>query len=243
LKSPQSSYDLLVDYYLVFFKQLFDAVEKELGNEKFQQPFQSHGDLALAWRDHLGQSKNDSAPRDTLYKQLLGNVCLYILSIPHPNLVTQKDLALAHSRSVGDPKSDASAAVKKLLGTIDALVTGTAGDAKDVRLMMYFDEAHTLLTHIRNDRRSFYDALCAALSSLDSPRLFSIMLSTNCSLCNLSPSQFNYRVYQWLGDPTQAPWTEMNFDFPFNDPIIRPKEYSLAELASTETIVKFGRPL
>jgi hypothetical protein len=166
-----------------------------------------------------------------------------ILSIPHPDLVAQEDLVSAQSKSVGVPKSDASAAVKKLLGTIDALVTSTAVDAKDVRLIMYFDEAHTLSRHIRNDRRSFYDALCAALSSLESPRLFSIMLSTNFSLCNLSPSQFNYRVYQGLGYPTQAPWTEMNFDFPFDDPIICPKEYSLAELASTEMIVKFGRPL
>ena len=62
----------------MFFKELFDAVEREL--HKLKGPFQSHAELALAWRDHFGEPQMESSPRHALYEQLFIDfyACLFI---------------------------------------------------------------------------------------------------------------------------------------------------------------------
>jgi hypothetical protein len=68
LTKPQDGYGLTSQYYLTFLKELFDAVEMEL--PKLKGRFQSHAELALAWRDHFGESQEEYSPCRAFYRQL-----------------------------------------------------------------------------------------------------------------------------------------------------------------------------
>jgi hypothetical protein len=140
-------------------------------------------------------------------------------------------------------REEANEAAHALVQAINSLVTEGSGDGKDVRVIMYFDEAHSLS---ERDNGILYKTLCMALANITLPQVFSIMLSTNSSLPDLSPAQSVHPSGRVSGeeDPMQAPWTEMAFDC--MDPgehIIRPNQYSLAEIAEVDFMIKFGRPL
>jgi hypothetical protein len=117
----------------------------------------------------------------------------------------------------------------------------------DVRILVYFDEAHSLSDiSIDGDGRNYYDALCSVLDLLKECSLFAITLSTNSNLSRFSPSKRAHpsnRVVEGK-DSLQAPYTELLFDcLENNKPLIRPNEMTLKEVADVGFMVKFGRPL
>ena len=91
------------------------------------------------------------------------------------------------------------------------------GDGSDVRVLLYFDEAHCLSNaDISGDEanRNYYDALCSALTFLTSRQFFVITLSTNSGLARFSPSK-RMHPSSWIHegkDTLQAPITELPFD-------------------------------
>jgi hypothetical protein len=140
-------------------------------------------------------------------------------------------------------REEANEAAQALVEAINKVVTASSGDGKDVRVIMYFDEAHSL-----SEPRDgiLYKTLCTALADIALPQVFSIMLSTNSSLPDLSPAQSVHPSGRVSGeeDPMQAPWTEMAFDcMDTGEHIIGPNQYSLAEIAKVNFMIKFGRPL
>jgi hypothetical protein len=141
------------------------------------------------------------------------------------------------------PRKDANEAAQALVQAINSLVTAGSGDGKDVRVIMYFDEAHSLS---ERDNGILYKTLCTALADITFPQVFSIMLSTNSSLLESHPAQIVHPS-AWVNadeDPMQAPWTEIVFDcMKPGEHIIRPNQYSLAEIAEVDFMIKFGRPL
>jgi hypothetical protein len=140
-------------------------------------------------------------------------------------------------------EKSAKKAAQDLVETINSRVTEGSGDGKDVRVIMYFDEAHSLS---ERDEGFLYNTLCTALADITLPQVFSIMLSTNSSLPELSPARSVHPSARVSGpeDPMQAPWTEMVFDcVKPGEHIIRPNQYSLAEIAKVDFMIKFGRPL
>lgn len=138
---------------------------------------------------------------------------------------------------------DTRDAARELIRTVDSLVAKQSESGLDVRVLMYFDEAHALSTNRFREagaERSLYNALCTALEDITSPevQVFSIMLSTNPSLSRFSPG------HQDNQNDQQPSWTETIFDgVGSGGPIIRADQYSLAEIAKVEFMVKFGRPL
>lgn len=130
-----------------------------------------------------------------------------------------------------------------LVKMIDSLVATQSEHGTDVRVIVYFDNAHSLskpgFTGDADDH-SLYNALCTALSMMHFPRVFSIMLSTNSGLYLPRPSP----VHSTPPACPQVPWTESTFDYmDSGKPIIGAKQYSLVEIAKVEFMVKFGRPL
>jgi hypothetical protein len=77
-------------------------------------------------------------------------------------------------------------ATKAARELVRAINTKDSGDGKDVRVIMYFDEAHSL-----SEPRDgvLYKTLCTVLADIALPQVFSMMLSTNSSLPDLSPAQ------------------------------------------------------
>ena len=129
------------------------------------------------------------------------------------------------------------------------LLLHTKAPTSDVRILMYFDEAHSLsnvAVHEDPAGRNYYDALCLALSILWRCPLFAIALSTNSNLSRFSPPKRAHpsnRIHKGK-DTLQAPYTELLFDCLENgQSFILPGEMTLAQVAEVGFMVKFGRPL
>jgi hypothetical protein len=135
-----------------------------------------------------------------------------------------------------------------LVDDIDSLVEEKIPHG-NVRVLMYFDEAHTLSdVLIRKDEgcRNFYDAFISAIDHMSPAALFAITLSTNSNLRRFSPPHDSHgsgRVVEGK-DCLQVPYTELLFDCLENDqPIFTPGTMSLEEVSEIGFMVKFGRPL
>lgn len=137
-----------------------------------------------------------------------------------------------------------------LLKQIDKL-SSIKCDPNKVKLMLYFDEAHTLtgdqpiLVDEANDKTmNLYDGLCSSLADLYKQPLFTIFLSTNSNLSQLARAgrlASSARASQNPG-VLQAPITETAFDCSPNL-LVRSGELTLEDVCSIEFMAQFGRPL
>ena len=123
---------------------------------------------------------------------------------------------------------------------------------KNVLLLLYFDEAHTLLEPMMkwdsSSKRLAYHAVCKALSSITKQDAFVVYLSTDPRLSDcspfggeiLSPYFFQHSNRKVGPQRLQAPFVELPFDlFAY----VVEDEVKLADVAQLGHLAQFGRPL
>ncbi len=117
------------------------------------------------------------------------------------------------------------------------------------RILIYFDESHTLYTAEQDDdatSKSLYDDLAHCLDHLH-PRLVAVFLSTNLKLKRLAapqPYHASARVTENSDIALPAPFTELPFDCDWGgERIVTQSAMHLDDINCPEFLVKFGRPL
>ena len=136
---------------------------------------------------------------------------------------------------------------KQLLQQIDKCCKTMEGFQNNhVKVMMYFDEAHTLVQKIPKDphEKDLYDALCSCLNHLLAYPLFVVYLSTDSDISYLAPQGSLARSARARQNPDalQATVTETPFDCSPRFPII-PGRLKLEDVCTAEFMAQFGRPL
>jgi hypothetical protein len=119
--------------------------------------------------------------------------------------------------------------------------------SKEVKLMLYFDEAHLLATRKvakDPDGKDMYDVLCSCFNSFLSCPIFVIFLSTSSSLSQMAPHRSLARSARARenADALQAPITETPFDCSPELPIT-PENLELEDLSQIKFLALFGRPM
>ena len=116
---------------------------------------------------------------------------------------------------------------------------------RDVKVMLYFDEAHEFYHLIPNDKdgKTLYDGLWSSLDRFGSSSVFTIFLSTQSSLTLLAPSAAAARpARQQDTKKLNAPITETPFDCHPTFPL-HPGKFTLEDLGDLRFLARFGRPL
>ena len=126
------------------------------------------------------------------------------------------------------------------------LKLGSLAESQQIKLIIYFDEAHPLTKVVPKDdnEKTLYDFLCSCLNQfLDSP-IFCIFLSTNSSLDQFASPQAlakSARIRSGKAE-THAPITETPFDC-CDDLMVKQGEFKIEDISRVEFMAKFGRPL
>ncbi|KZT00611.1 uncharacterized protein LAESUDRAFT_753114 [Laetiporus sulphureus 93-53] len=239
-QGSERNYDSIVAAYLVFFQHMFILTAQRLptvGNSIEDQTVRSRSnahELAEEWRTHL--AKGDT--RKIFYSQMVSA----LRRLPSVMELKQNEGVIKLNSYI----QSAVDAGHTLLATIDSLVNDKPADS--IRLVMYFDDAHSLTQHsISGIAPSpiHYHALCKAIDQLAALPLFVVMLSSTLQLRGPSPPNMFYPSTRGgnQGDP-QSPITEMPFDLLYNnEPLVPPEGVTLMEACELTFICRFGRPL
>lgn len=120
--------------------------------------------------------------------------------------------------------------------------------AKDVKIVIYFDEAHVLTNPEEGhdpEEKTPYDILCGCLSNFAGGEVFFLFLSTSSHLnmAKLAPGRA-LSISARAADTAivQAPITETPFDCHPDLPLW-PQAHRVGDLSSIEFMSRFGRPL
>ncbi|KAL6303725.1 hypothetical protein BKA93DRAFT_786438 [Sparassis latifolia] len=226
----------VVAAYVKFFEQLFIVVREHLDQRMphYRKKYKSSRELAAAWREYLNPQQDSvevNGQREVLYSDVVSRL--------------EKREPAGIGKNLKDHAQNAIQQGQALVETVNRL-TNRQPERHDLRIVLYFDEAHSLSdAYIGETNR--YDALCSALNQLRTLPIFCITLSTNSNLTKFSPPQKRHhsaRVVEGLSDPLQPPYTELPFDcLPEGKPILGTKEKTLAEVADIGFMAMFGRPL
>ncbi len=138
--------------------------------------------------------------------------------------------------------------MKPLLESFRKKVKSIIGEEKVVEVVIYFDEAHTLLTEKFDDEakgpeRTSYDILCWAATFCCEYPIFFIFLSTNSSLpqfAAVKAKSTSERISIGKAD-LNTPINEIPFDC--HPQKVRKGRLSMGETASIPFMARFGRPL
>jgi hypothetical protein len=136
----------------------------------------------------------------------------------------------------------ARAALKQLIHKLDSSVE--SGGSQQIKLVIYFDEAHPLMVPKKGDEKTLYDFLCSCLNEFLASQMFCIFLSTNSSLAQFaSPRALarSARIRDGKAE-THAPITETPFDC-CEDLMVKPGKLKIKDISTIEFMAKFGRPL
>jgi hypothetical protein len=136
----------------------------------------------------------------------------------------------------------AVSAFSQLSLAIQCRVRDAPSDDK-IKVIMYFDEYHTLSGPVRSGK-TVYDFLCSAFDDLVSLPLFVIFLSTNSHVRQDAPMPIFARSARARASPAtlQAPITEVPFDCSPELPIAA-GTLKLADVSTIPFMARFGRPL
>ncbi|KZT00605.1 uncharacterized protein LAESUDRAFT_816421 [Laetiporus sulphureus 93-53] len=240
-EGSKENFDSIVAAYLIFFKHLFEATTQTLSTvgssiEDQTAGIRSNAPLAEEWRAHLAEG-------DTR-KQFYEKTVKYVRRLPEVIELKQNEGSIKLN-------SYAQRAVEAGENLIKSLVHDESAEpANSLRLVMYFDEAHSLMQHSTkgiDTGRTRYHALCKAIHQLAALPLFVVMLSTTSQLHKLSPAKIfhpSMRVQGGKQDDLQAPITEMPFDLLCdNQTLVPPGGVTLTDACSLGFICRFGRPL
>ncbi|KAI6098551.1 hypothetical protein F5141DRAFT_1010789 [Pisolithus sp. B1] len=132
--------------------------------------------------------------------------------------------------------------LKQLLNALETVCAFL--NLKDVRILLYFDEAHELGHTIPDDKqKNMYDIICSSLNHCQTSAIFTLFLSTQSSLGHFSPSaEMASSARQLSMKYLQAPFMEMPFDCHPTFPL-KPGAFNLEQLQDLAFLACFGRPL
>ncbi|KAI6037804.1 hypothetical protein EDC04DRAFT_2700044 [Pisolithus marmoratus] len=215
----------------LFFVHLFSEVANNIGAVFAVSGAESKlppGELAHRWREHLSQEV-----RSLLYDKII-KAC-------------EDDKARLHE----NPNvifNESHHALKRLLTALGAVCAFP--NERDIKVLLYFDEAHELGYVIPDDKepdynrkKRLYDVLCSSLNHFRACPIFTLFLSTQSSLGLLAPSAEVARSSRQRDMlPLQAPFTELPFDCHPSFPL-RPGTLNLEQLGDLAFVARFGRPL
>ncbi|SJL13142.1 uncharacterized protein ARMOST_16580 [Armillaria ostoyae] len=208
----------LRERYHCFLRAIFELVEAEfrgLAVDKNSEP----AEKALRWRRHL----TSEDVRKTLYGRVVTLASSY-----------EKTTAAPNGRPGESMKNDALA--KLLLATNQSFtrLLKTVDSPECLKILMYFDEAHTLAATPADSTK--YYTLCSALADIEDIHHFTIFMSTTVSV--LGGPQHEYRSSRVVA-PAPAPFTVLPFDV---GPRVLYKQATFNTLRSIEHLANFGRP-
>jgi hypothetical protein len=226
--------------YLHLLGHLFRAVSDEV-QELFPK-VSSYVALANAWRSHLQEDNNRSRIYGMAVRKCTSNDLMH-LKQAHPVPDSSFDPADLHAVS-----REAKFQLARLLQCIDKSCK-SIGDyhRNEVKVMLYFDEAHVLAARKvldDPDGKDMYDVLCSCFNRFLSSPIFVIYLSTTSNISFLAPQGSLARSARARANANdlQAPITETPFDCA---PTLRikPDKLRLEDLYQTEFMAQFGRPM
>ncbi|KAI6137216.1 hypothetical protein F5141DRAFT_1231205 [Pisolithus sp. B1] len=207
-----------------FFDQVFTQVTEEVKKLfRISEDKLSPDDLARRWREHLSLET-----RYFLYEKIVEGC---------------KEHEARLNASFQIIVDESVVKLNLLLEALESICAFPKSD--DVRVMLYFDEAHELGHAIPSDKqkRTMYDVVCSSLSSFRHCGIFALFLSTQFSLGLSAPStEMSQLARQRRVDSLQAPFTEMPFDCHPTFPL-RPETLRLKDLEDLAFLARFGRPL
>ncbi|QRV99088.1 hypothetical protein RhiJN_27107 [Ceratobasidium sp. AG-Ba] len=223
--------------YFLFFHTLFECVAlhiQDLNNCGTPQEFAYEFYKSL--RD---TAKDGSSKREHLYK----------------NVTEKTNHAKKSKFLVEDTKSSCKRLIQAICKKSGVKWDSPAPDpiyTRPVRLLIYFDEAHTLTKYspIQDGKQSYtaYQLLCRVLNNLRGYDLFGVFISTNSRLSRsvFTPPQRVHpsaRVIEVDANPVQVPFVELAFDLAGDTPLLKEGAHSVREVCRPAFMVRFGRPL
>lgn len=126
----------------------------------------------------------------------------------------------------------------------------------DVRILLYFDEAHDLANIFKKnveesaadtdkpEERSALEAVRSSIQELHSLDIFALFLSTNSNLSVFKPKHKLPSSRAQSDAPLQPPFVELPFDLQIGgEPLAIEGKHTLEEVCKPEFYVRFGRPL
>ncbi|PCH41897.1 hypothetical protein WOLCODRAFT_137609 [Wolfiporia cocos MD-104 SS10] len=214
--------------YLVFFEHLFVRVEEVLEQQFSSDRYADESQLARAWREYL------MTERAALYKSVIERIDQRG-KVPNP---TDDDI----KRQARDTVAKGASLMKCLDRLTRCETQDYSDDKTSLRLVIYFDDAHTLMWYHMGARAykcrsSLYDALRCALNHMRKLPLFAVTLSTICNLIEPTPRE----ALVWGYDTLQAPYTELPFDCPIDGR--RAGQCTLEDTCQLCFLSQFRRPL
>lgn len=196
--------------YHCFLRATFEFVEKEFLSLGLDDKSSSTV-KARHWREHL--SSGDV--RERLYSQIVAQATSYEVDAAETN----------HLFATNE-------SFRSLLGAVKS--------TDDLKILIYFDEAHTLAVATTGPTK--YDTLCSALADLDDYSHFVIFMSTTGALSILGRPQHEYRSSRAVAPKTTlpAPFTILPFDI---GPRVSHRNATVETLRRIKHLAGFGRPL
>ncbi|KAK0474636.1 hypothetical protein IW261DRAFT_1341523 [Armillaria novae-zelandiae] len=213
--------------YHCFLRATFELVEEEFSGLCLENEDRSA--RALHWREHLSSGN----VHKTLYHHIEWATTVkdfdfgqadsadYEGDAANPNLVQATNESFNKLRDVVVSK--------------DALIP-----QGDLKILIYFDEAHTLAAGTPGPTN--YDTLCLALADIGNLNHFVIFMSTTGALSVLGRPQHEYHSSRAVAPRTTlpAPFTILPFNI---GPRVLHKQATFEMLRSIKHLATFGRPL
>ncbi|KAK0184282.1 hypothetical protein F5146DRAFT_938672 [Armillaria mellea] len=218
---PNESVDLHKRYHC-FLRATFEVVEKEFLGLGVDDRSSSSA-KGRHWREHL--SSGDV--RERLYSQNVAQATSVRAFVSVKSIYevdgSQTDHLFATYESF-----------RSLLGAVKS--------PDDLKILIYFDDAHTLIAATTGSRN--YDVLCSALADIDGYSHFVIFMSTTGAL-NFrvrDPPKHDYRSSRAVAPKLTLPaaFTVLPFDI---GPRVLHKMATFGTLRSIKHLASFGRPL
>ncbi|KAH8109136.1 hypothetical protein DFH11DRAFT_1492957, partial [Phellopilus nigrolimitatus] len=254
-------------YFMQFLYNLFSAVLKEV--KKLESSFKqakTYGHVAERWSTYL-----EKGGRHDLYRKVanMKNEEAF-LDFEMNYKQTQMDTVPDEANPGDDEDADdveknepivdlaefkfvaqqTEGKIFELISYVDKFAKDDRCTSLDARVVIYFDEAHDLTNIcVPSNRgsmcRTLYHAFCSAANGILSKPVFFLFLSTHSSLSQFAPPQWSYPSARTAvsEDTIQPPFTELPFDCSQAEPLIRPGQKKLEDVANIRFMSEFGRPL
>ncbi|KAF8342621.1 uncharacterized protein EI90DRAFT_3029644 [Cantharellus anzutake] len=233
--------------YAILLSVLFTKAAELLEKPIFKH--ETGAALASQWADYLddGQTDIESGTNRNEFLDSVANQADQLRLVELGVLQQNKKTALMKLDHSINRMQDSCRKFVKAISSND-------GKAKEVKCIIYFDEAHQLAEPVPSEKktdarsRSPYDNLGTVLSALINFPVFFIFLSTSSHLQKFAPSPASHpsvRIAQGLR--LFPPFTELPFDI-FVDKVFetlenQEKNLSLENVGQTSVMAGFGRSL
>ncbi|KAH8094593.1 hypothetical protein DFH11DRAFT_1753067, partial [Phellopilus nigrolimitatus] len=257
-------------YFMQFLYNLFSAVLKEV--KKLESSFKqakTYGHVAERWSTYLEKGGRHDLYRKVANMKYQRNEEAF-LDFEMNYKQTQMDTVPDEANPGDDEDADdveknepivdlaefkfvaqqTEGKIFELISYVDKFAKDDRCTSLDARVVIYFDEAHDLTNIcVPSNRgsmcRTLYHAFCSAANGILSKPVFFLFLSTHSSLSQFAPPQWSYPSARTAvsEDTIQPPFTELPFDCSQAEPLIRPGQKKLEDVANIRFMSEFGRPL